>query len=419
MGPIALFDKSFIEMLSLDEATMFDSLYSSVICPVFYTEVLADLSKEPPGQRTVEKIVADVARKTPILHSAPNVTHSTLCVRELLGYPIEMRGVPAIAGGRAVRQGDGKVNVVFDQSPEAKAFDRWQRQKFYELEREFASRWREQLKAANHADMAKLAKAALKISASPKTLEDALAIAKEVVEGSGQRFRTLKTAYALLRLDPRQWNAVLSRWKEMGGPPLAKYAPYTAHCLLVDVFFHVAVDKRLISPKRASNRTDMAYFYYLPFAMLFVSNDNLHKRTAPLLLNAKQHFVSGDELKADLKALDAYYSAFPEDQKAQGLFNIASTPPNDNAFLTTRIWKRFGRKVERPAKPFDHNENKEVNDRVVAEMKKMVDAAKAQRGGTFSSGELTDPDAISIQRLVPLHRGKWRIMPPGVEADSQ
>ena len=85
MGPIAPFGKSFIEMLSLDEATMFDSLYSSVICPIFYAEVLADLSKEPPGQRTVEKIVADVARKTPILHSTPNVMHSTLCTKSCSG----------------------------------------------------------------------------------------------------------------------------------------------------------------------------------------------------------------------------------------------------------------------------------------------------------------------------------------------
>jgi hypothetical protein len=418
MGPIALFDKSFIEMLNLDEATMFDSLYSSVICPIFYTEVLADLSKEPPGQRTAEKIVADVARKTPILHSAPNVSHSTLCMGELLGHPVEMRRVPAIAGGRPVRQSDGKVAVVYDQSPEAKAFDRWQRQRFYELEREFASHWREQLNAAKHAEMAKLAKAALKISASPKSLEDALAIAKEVVEGKGQRFRTLKTSYALLGLEPRQWNAVLRRWKEMGGLPLPQYAPYTAHCLLVDVFFHVAADKRLISPDRPSNRTDIAYLYYLPFAMMFVSNDRLHKRTAPLFLGAEQQFVSGDELKADLQALDVHYSALPEDEKAQGLFRIASTPPNDDTFLTTRIWKRFGLNVERPAKPFDHNENKEANDRMVVEMNKMVDAAKTQRGGMFSPDELANPDAISIQRFVPLQRGKWRIMPPGVEADS-
>jgi hypothetical protein len=388
-----------------------------VICPIFYTEVLADLSKESPGQRTVERIVADVARKTPIMHSTPNVSHFTLCMGELLGHPIEMRGVPAIAGGRAVRHSDGKVGVAYEQSSEAKAFDRWQRGKFFELEREFASQWRAQLKGANHADMAKLAKAALKISASPKTFDDAFAIAREVVQGNGQRFWTLKTAYALLGLEPRQWKAVLSRWKQMGGPPLPQYAPYTAHCLLVEVFFHVAVDKRLISPDRPSNRTDIAYLYYLPFAMMFVSNDKLHKRTAPLFLTSKQHFVSGDELKKDLQALDAHYSALPEAEKAQGLFRLASTPPNDDAFLTTRIWKRFGISVEGRSKPFDHNENKEANDRIVAEMKKMVAAAENPQG-KFNAGELSDPDAISIQRLVPLQRGKWRLMPPGVEADA-
>ena len=75
-------------------------------------------------------------------------------------------------------------------------------------------------------------------------------------------------------------------------------------------------------------------------------------------------------------------------------------------------------KVERPAKPFDHNENKDANDRIVAEMKKMVDGAKTQQGGSFSPSDLTNPDAISIQQLVPLQRGKWRIMPPGVETNS-
>ena len=174
------------------------------------------------------------------------------------------------------------------------------------------------MEAANHAGTAKLTKATLKIGASPKTFEDAFAIAKEVVQGKGQRFRTLKTAYALLGLDPRQWRAVLNRWKEMGGPPLPEYAPYTAHCLLVEVFFHVAVDKTLISPDRPSNRTDIAYLNYLPFAMMFVSNDKLHKRTVPLFLAEKQQFVSGDELKKDLQALDAHYSAFPETEKARG-----------------------------------------------------------------------------------------------------
>ena len=110
MGPIVLFDKSFVEMLNVDEAALFDFLYLTNICPMFLTEVLADLEKETSEQRTREKIVADVARKT----------------------------------------------------------------------------------------------------------------------------------------------------------------PYT--------FFHVAVGKKLISPDRLSNRVDIAYLYYLPFAMVFVSNDKLHKR---------------------------------------------------------------------------------------------------------------------------------------------
>jgi hypothetical protein len=418
MAPIVLFDKSFIEMLNLHEATIFDSLYSSVICPIFYIEVLADLSKETTGQRTVEKVVADVAVKTPILHSLPNVSHSTMCLSELLGYQIEMRGVPVIAGGRAVRRSDGKVGLVYEQSPEAKAFDRWQCQKFYELEREFASDWRKQLSAVNYSELAKLAMVALRVGGSPKTLEDAFAIAKAVLDGKGQRFRMLKAAYSFLGLDPRQWDAVLGHWKKLGGPSLREYAPFTAHCLLVDLFFHISVQKRLISPARPSNRTDVAYLYYLPFAMIFVSNDNLHKRIVPLFLNDKQRFVSGQELKTDLHKLDEHYSSLPDDEKAQGLFRIASIPPNDDGFLTTQIWKSFGLKMDWSAKPFNHNENKEANDRFVVEMEEMISAARTQQEGIFGLGELEHPDAVSIRRLVPLKRGKWRILPPGVEADS-
>jgi len=56
-------------MLSIDKASLFDALFSVVICPVFMTEALADLSKTPPGARSVEKIVGDLAMKSPSMHS--------------------------------------------------------------------------------------------------------------------------------------------------------------------------------------------------------------------------------------------------------------------------------------------------------------------------------------------------------------
>jgi hypothetical protein len=47
MGPIVLFDKSFVEMLNVDEAALFDFLYLTNICPMFLTEVVAQSVRFP------------------------------------------------------------------------------------------------------------------------------------------------------------------------------------------------------------------------------------------------------------------------------------------------------------------------------------------------------------------------------------
>jgi len=45
MGPIVLFDKSFLQSLNIDEAVWFDHFFISNIPPIFFTETLADLKK--------------------------------------------------------------------------------------------------------------------------------------------------------------------------------------------------------------------------------------------------------------------------------------------------------------------------------------------------------------------------------------
>jgi hypothetical protein len=312
---------------------------------------------------------------------------------------------------------EGKHGLIYDEAAEAKAFNRWQMGQFHDLEREFASQWRAALKAARHADMAKLAKAVLRIEGSPRNLREALHIAKEVVTGNGQHFLNLKTAYSLLGLPQELWIPIRKRWKEAGSPPLATYAPYTAHCLTVDTFFHVAVDKKLISPDRPSNRIDVAYLYYLPFCMIFVSNDGLHKRTVPLLTSHEQVFVSGEELKRDLAALDGYFSNLSEEEKAQGLFRLAAYPPNDDTFLTTRLWKQMQFKVERaePAIPTDAVPVKEL----LARVESLKTQAQRQAPGSYDPREFYDPQHIVIERRIPLQMGKWRTMPPTVKPDSR
>ena len=414
MGPIVLFDKSFIEMLNVDEAALFDFLFLSNICPMFFTEVLADLEKEKPGERTREKIVADLAKKTPAAHSYPNVMHASICLTELDGMPISLDRRPVLGGGRPVRV-RGEVGVYYEESPEMKAFNRWQDGKFMEVERKFARFWRAQVTAVDLTQTAALAKHALSIRSEPRSLQDAFKIAQAVVFGDRDRYRTFRAAYALLGMPSELWPRILSKWKQAGGLPLAMHAPYTAHCLLVDVFFHIAVAKALISPERLSNRIDIAYLYYLPFAMIFASNDNLHRRTVPLFLRSDQLFIAGDDLKRDLQALDAYYSALPAEHLEQGLFRFAE-PPDDDRFLTTRIYRKFGFRVGQSVS-LTAKQNETISADVLA-MTREMETEVRNPTSKVAWHEANDPKNVTIERKLWLKRGKWRVMPPGVKTDA-
>ena len=69
-GPITLFDKSFLQGLSVDESVWFDDFFYPIICPLFYVETLADLEKAARDGRTPEQEVGFIARKSPEMHSA-------------------------------------------------------------------------------------------------------------------------------------------------------------------------------------------------------------------------------------------------------------------------------------------------------------------------------------------------------------
>jgi hypothetical protein len=71
MGPITLFDKSFLQSLSVDEAVLFDNFFLTNIAPIFFAETLADLEKAIKAGRTPDQEVGLIAVKTPEIHSSP------------------------------------------------------------------------------------------------------------------------------------------------------------------------------------------------------------------------------------------------------------------------------------------------------------------------------------------------------------
>jgi len=68
MTPLALFDKSFLQSLSLDESVWFDHFFHAIVCPLFYVETLADLDKPVKEGKTPQGEVRIIAEKFPEAH---------------------------------------------------------------------------------------------------------------------------------------------------------------------------------------------------------------------------------------------------------------------------------------------------------------------------------------------------------------
>jgi hypothetical protein len=411
LGPITIYDKSTLESLSLDEAVWFGNFYRPNVTPLFFVETLADLEKEVAEGRTPEQVVGNIAAKSVIFGPDVNVYHGALCIGELLGHKVEMRGVPVIGGGHPFDIG-GERGVLFKQAAEVVALQRWQEGQFLEVERGFAAKWREMLAGLDlgegHRRLKSMGMGKLHI----RDLAEAKAIADELVRRDGWRYSVVKAACALLGIPGPALREITARWEKVGRPALPDFAPFTAHVLMVDLFFYLGLLTGHISKDRPSNRVDIAYLYYLPFCMVFVSNDNLHARCVPLFLGKDQEFIRGQDLKADLSRLDGFYSALPGEVREQGVMKFAHYPPADGGFLTTRLWDRFLPKWrENAANPWKLSP--ESGARLVAEVNAMAEAA--QRGGGDVAVNLDKAKAVIISRQVPVRMGKWRLLPPEVE----
>ncbi len=210
MGPIALFDKSFLQSLSTDESVWFDHFFYPVVVPVFYIETLADLEKRPRAGKTAEEEVGIIAVKTPQMSGAPCYFHQSLCVQNLLGGQVPMNGQIPMAGARQVVR-NGKLGAIVDEPAESLAFGRWQDGRFYDVERQFARAWRTQLEST---DLAAIQEAMQRIGVRPqtcRTLQDAKKLADRMVSMLTQSPGRFDLALAFLDIPDQHRRAIKDR----------------------------------------------------------------------------------------------------------------------------------------------------------------------------------------------------------------
>ena len=393
MGPIALFDKSFLQSIGIDEAVWFDHFFIPMVCPIFFVETLANLAKESTKRGPPEVIVRDIANKFPEWGGSPCAFHVDLAISNLLGHHIGLDFQIPRTGGRPVKSG-----TVFDLTPEEQAFNRWRKGEFQEVERLAAILWRKALGELDLVAVGKEMRALGFTQKTCKTLQDAKAMADALVSGTQNPYARLALASQFLHIPQDLHSSIVQAWQSAGKRTLPEFAPYAAYVLSVEIFFQIALGAGLIGGERPSNRTDIAYLFYLPFSMVFISSDALHRRTAPLFMRPNQAFVWGIDLKQALKATNDYFLQLPEKEREKGIRAFAHAPPDDN--LVAELWERFMRKGFGHEKPVGMSPEDEA---------KLVKRLKGLVQGEVTAGQ--DDEMITITRSVRMKRGSWWQLP--------
>lgn len=406
MGPTTLFDKSFLQALSVDEAVWFDHFMIPVVCPVFIVETLGDLFKEGKQRPGIEDLRI-LASKAPEKTGCPTVAHWKLLNNELKGGGVKLDLRPHLQGGEPTFL-DGKKGMVFDVPEEQHAFQRWSNCEFLEVEKTIAKSWRKYLENGTIQREDKFLESLAPRRSEIKNLEDVRFYSEKMFNCITQDHQLFTYIFQRLNIPPVIQQRIYQLFLHRKPLSFQTQYPYLNHILRVESFFYLAVRSDLISHKRLTNYVDFTYYFYLPFAMVFVSCDKLHKRTGPKLITENQRFVDGNALKTDLKKLNDHYLTLPEAIREKGIHDFAPRPPSHWTGPIADVWDQFmpgWRKYKKLVlKP---EQEKEMVKRLIEQ-----DAARINNQEIPAEEELQQ---ISLKRLVAKKKGSWFQLPKDIQ----
>ncbi|MCA3247363.1 MAG: hypothetical protein ING29_12900 [Azospirillum sp.] len=340
---------------------------------------MADLKKIPSDLQLSSEQVQRLARKFSPLSTYQNIHHAEIWRHNLLGEYVPMDGRVMLGGGKLITSAEGKRGLLFEESPEDKAIRRWQMGSFNDFEEGLAEMWRAAIKEI---DLTKPVQAYNKFKPKGQKLFDSLdqliVAVNRMCDGESGQYNLLKNVVEnLVPNDATFSQAVVSRWKIRGRPPLRKYAPYALYCYAVNTFFAVGVATNMLST-RATNAIDLQYVYYLPFCHVFTSGDKFHRQVAPLFMQPNQVFVEATALRADLKMIA---DRWDQTKKDSGTAFFIKYPWRGEGMVSEKIWdKCVPNWREYADKPEAEPLSPEQNAKLMEEMRPMIDASqKASR----------------------------------------
>lgn len=342
MGPIIILDKSTFQSLSKEEHFILDIHFKENLTPILGMELLGDLRKETPGTKSAEQKLSELADKFGGSGPATNIGYRSLCIESLLGnhFPLDGRIIPQST--RAVRDPDMGWGIIIDLSPFNHAILRWQDGKFEEFEREFSTFWRQVTQNLNLNSFRDQLNAYHVILPRVDNFQELQETVDTLLTTVAHQEIWFSWLLSQLSLPPAIEALIVARWNVRHAMLMKYFSPYSFHCLRAFLMLLLGTRHKLIQ-WQPTNLLDVQYLYYLPFCMVFASNDYLHHDLAPLLIRKNQSFIAGDILKADLSRILAFREGLNELERKKLIYALGSYPPPKKDSVVYLLWKRHMR----------------------------------------------------------------------------
>jgi hypothetical protein len=341
VGPITIFDKSAFQALSAREhLAVFMHLYPN-ITPVLVYEVLGDLTKNAAAGKRPADAVATLAKKFGGSGGPVNAPYMELARVDLLGGFVPMTG--QIIPDNSFQSSSG--GVIIDMSPLNEAILRWSGGHFTESEAEISAYWRRLTHSASIGSLSRHLNDSHVVIPRPDSEARVVASADGLLGVAA--LQEVWFEWALQNLIAREAERALARqlWRTSGATYVHEYAPFAAHCLRCLLSLTIAVRHRFLAD-RATHLIDLQYLFYLPFAHVLASDDRVHRLLAPQLVRADQTFVTGQELKAGLRATADDWDRLDEGTRRRRSFALGSYPVPVDPPVLYDLWRKHMRPWE-------------------------------------------------------------------------
>lgn len=371
MGPSIILDKSAVEAIGTPILWVQSEFFYTVVTPILVWEVCGDIQKCKEGKCHPPK-VQSLARRAKPLNSIVTTDWRKLCTNELLGFRFDMGGPgvrrAVVDGAHRVPLEDGGFGAYIEQQPEAEALLRWSHGEWTQSDSQYAAEWRRMTRAL---DLDSLKRRFGPARQPLESTDQLLDLVRRLLADDSLQYFLISLLIDDLNPVKDVRKRLLRRWAGTKTTTWQSGAPYSTHCLRTFLTFYLAVGGGLVGT-RATNRVDLEYLLYLPFAPIFVSGDEgTHGKLVPLLIEKDQTFVRASTFRDALLEHATTVEAIKTEQSepSRDAFEPAETS------LIRTLWINAWGSFRPPPSTWTKKESSESSRRpgsIAAEFKKAM-----------------------------------------------